>query len=201
MVCPYWLFDIVQLPLYSLQWNHRLYSFKGNFPTHYSSCSWCSCLHEEVPLILYCNWLPGVMVKIGLQDRAPDLPMSLHAAMRSVKKEKTSMFGWRLNIQNWPFLPSMGCSLVWYQNFGPNAYLWFFVTPLTILAYLMSKLEVLIKFYCQNIGGSIWPSFDKGGWSIMHMSPYISEQGILHQSKFGLYMYMNKGENELVDRG
>ena len=28
------------------------------------------------------------MVKIGLQDRAPDLPMSLHAVMRSVKKEK-----------------------------------------------------------------------------------------------------------------
>ena len=33
----------------------------------------------------------------------------------------------------------------------------------------------------------------------MHMSPYVSEQGILHRSKFGLCMYMNKGENELVD--
>jgi len=49
------------------------------------------------------------MIKIGLQDRAPDFPMSLHAnEICEERKNFYGMFGLGLNIQNWPFLVSMG---------------------------------------------------------------------------------------------
>jgi len=57
----------------------------------YSAQLWCSCLHEEVPLTLYCNWLADVMIKIGLQDRAPDFPMSLHA--NEICEERKNFYG------------------------------------------------------------------------------------------------------------